>query len=113
MKEIVRIKSSSSSDIYEVTLSNAKGLISLSCTCSAGMYGMICKHRTSLLSGDVSNLPYKSDVGVVECFLNGIEKGKIDDLFAPLKDVEREIKDLNNKKKEIKNEIASKLSGGF
>jgi len=113
MEKIVKIKSSSSNETYDVTLKNVNGIISLKCTCQAGMYGMICKHRTDLLNGDISSLLNLSDGKVVEEFLNSIEKGKIENLFTELRDVEKEIEKLNKKKSQLKKEIANKMSEGF
>ena len=61
MEAIVKIKSSSSDEIYDVFLKNDNGMISLNCTCQAGKHRMICKHRTDLLDGNVSSLKFEKD----------------------------------------------------
>jgi hypothetical protein len=113
MKKNVKVKSSSSSDIYQVTLKNENGLVSLNCTCQAGIHKMICKHRTSLLEGDVSNLLSESDTSVVLEFIESIEDVKIANLFSGLYEIEEEIKRLNNIKKKIRKDIGFKFSDGF
>jgi len=113
MRKIVKIKSSSSEEIYDVTLCNENGLISINCTCPAGIHSMICKHRTALLGGDISNLLKKSDEKAVSEFLNSIEVGKIDNLFAELVEIEKEIEKLNKKKSGLKKAIGRKLDEGF
>jgi len=113
MKKIVKIKSSSFAETYDVTLSNENGKISLNCTCQAGVHSMICKHRITLLNGDVSNVSKKSDIQVVEEFLNSIEVGKIDSLFAELIGIEKEIEKLNKTKSKLKRAIGFSLSKGF
>lgn len=113
MERIVKVKSSSSSDIYQVILKNENGLVSLNCTCQAGIHKMICKHRTSLLEGDVSSLVSESDVPVVLEFIESIGEGKIENLFSGLFEIEEEIKKLNNLKKKIKKDIGFKFSNGF
>ncbi len=113
MEKIVKVKSSSSTEIYDVILKNENGIISLNCTCQAGIYKMICKHRTDLLNGNISSLVDESDIPVVEEFLNSIKDGKIDSLFAELTEIEKEIKKLNNKKKKIKKDISIRFCDGF
>jgi hypothetical protein len=113
MERIVKVKSSSSSDIYQVTLKNENGLVSLNCTCQAGIYRMICKHRTSLLEGDVSNLVLESDVPVVLEFIESVGEEKIENLFSGLFEIEEEIKRLNSIKKKIRKDIGFKFSDGF
>lgn len=113
MEKIVEVKSSSADDIYEVTLKNIDGIISLNCTCKAGIVKQKCKHRLSLLEGDVSNLVSESDIPVVQEFLNSIEAGKLESLFSDLEEIEKEIKKLTNKKKKISKETWKKFSDGF
>ena len=113
MRKVVKIISSSSEEIYDVTLCDENGLISLNCTCPAGIYSMICKHRIALLGGDISNLFKKSDEKVVKEFLNSVGVEKIDSLFIELREVEKELENLKKKKSKLQKEIGKKISEGF
>ena len=113
MESIIKVKSSNSSDTYDVSLKNYNGVISLNCTCKAGIHKLWCKHRIELLNGDVSRLVDKEDIQIVEKFLNSIEGNKIDELFSDLYTIEAEIKKLNEAKKKIRKEVSFKLSNGF
>ena len=70
------IKSSSSDEIYAVTFKFDK-LITVNCTCQAGINKMLCKHRLNLIDGDITSLANQSDASVLPEVLNKIDKNKI------------------------------------
>jgi len=113
MKRIIKVKSSSSAEMYDVILNNQDGLISLSCTCKAGVHKMLCKHRIDLLNGDTSKLSDANDIQFVEEFLNCIEIDKLDNIFSELMDVEKEIERLSKKRSKLRKDIGIKLNEGF
>ena len=99
--------------MYDVTLKNENGIISLNCTCRAGVHKMICKHRVDLLNGNVSRLISEKDIQTAREFLDNIESGKVDSLFSELLTIEKEVEKLNMRKSKIKKDIGIKLSEGF
>ena len=50
------IESSSSGEHYAVTFTREGTNLRTSCTCPAGQKGIHCKHRLSLLAGDLSSI---------------------------------------------------------
>ncbi len=113
MERVVKVRSSSTDEIYEVTLRNLNGLVSLNCTCKAGIVKQKCKHRISLLEGDVTSLVSMEDVSVIQEFIDSIEVGKLNRLFYELDKIENELLILTNKKKKISKETWAKFSDGF
>lgn len=43
-------------DPYQITFEKISNTLRAFCSCKAGQNGQFCKHRESLMSGDVSNL---------------------------------------------------------
>lgn len=113
MEQSIKIRSSSSEDIYTVVFKMDNDLLSINCNCQAGLVKMLCKHRLSLLDGDVSALADISDTNIVTELLTQIDKTKISDLYTELNKVESEIKKLDTLKKKLRKEIGIKFSEGF
>ncbi|WP_146006391.1 hypothetical protein [Cohaesibacter celericrescens] len=67
MDEITFEVEGSKGDSYFVTVEMSEGKFSMRCTCAAGAYGGMCRHRLDLLSGEVGNVlsSNESDLDVV------------------------------------------------
>jgi uncharacterized Zn finger protein len=52
MEELVFLVKGSSSDAYEVTFIKDGASLTALCTCPAGTYGNLCKHRVAILDGN-------------------------------------------------------------
>ena len=104
MKETIEIKSSSSDEVYTVTFMIENNLTSINCNCRAGQVKMLCKHRLSLLDGDISSLADESQIPILSKILELISKEKISDLYTELHQVENELKKLNSLKKKLRKE---------
>jgi hypothetical protein len=113
MKETIEIKSSSSDEVYTVTFMIENNLTSINCNCRAGQVKMLCKHRLSLLDGDISSLADESQISILSKTLELISKEKISDLYTELNQIESELKKLNSLKKKLRKEIGFKFSNGF
>lgn len=109
----INIKSSSSDEIYTVTFAIENNLISINCNCKAGLVKTLCKHRLSLLDGDVSAIIDKSDIKALTDVLDKIDKTKIVELNSELNKVEKEISTLDALRKKLRKEIGLKFSNGF
>lgn len=112
MEQSVRIKSSSSGEIYTVTF-KIDNLISINCNCQAGLVKTLCKHRLSLLDGDTTSIVDEKDILILNEVLSKIDKAKVENLFAEFDKVEAEIKKLDALKKRLKKEIGLNFSNGF
>jgi uncharacterized Zn finger protein len=66
------VRSSSSEEVYSVKAYRTKNGVRFSCSCPAGENGIHCKHRTSLVMGDVTHLlEYaEADVAALHALLN-------------------------------------------
>lgn len=71
----------SSDEPYEVEFNREGDVVVGSCTCKAGLFGQLCKHRVLLLSGDETYIP-ASDFGTVKDQLKALVTGS--DLEAEL-----------------------------
>ena len=56
MEELVFHVKGSSSDAYELTFIKDGSSLTALCTCPAGQFGNLCKHRVSILDGDSSSI---------------------------------------------------------
>lgn len=61
MEKIIKIKSSSTNEIYDVVFKIENNLISINCNCRAGLVKTLCKHRLSLIDGDYTAILNKDE----------------------------------------------------
>lgn len=106
------IKSSSSDEIYVVSF-KFDNLITVNCTCQAGLNKMLCKHRLNLIDGDITSLANQSEASILPVVLDKIDKNKIAALYTDLNAIESEIKTLETTRKKLRKEIGFKFSTGF
>lgn len=113
MEETIKINSSSTNEIYDVTFKIENNLISINCNCRAGLVKTLCKHRLGLIDGDYTAILNKDETILLNDIFSKIDKSKITNLFVELNRIEKEIKDLDSLKKKMKKEIGIKFSNGF
>ncbi len=56
MEELIFLVKGSSADPYEVTFIKDGSSLTAICTCPAGTYGNLCKHRISILDGNTKSI---------------------------------------------------------
>src|SRR3970040_677164 len=112
MEKIIKIKSSSTNEIYDVVFKIENNLISINCNCRAGLVKTLCKHRLSLIDGDYTSMLNKDETILLNDIFSKIDKSKITNLFVELNRIEKEITDLDSLKKKMKKEIGIKFSNG-
>lgn len=113
METKIKVKSSSTDEIYDVIFKIENNLISINCNCQAGLVKILCKHRQNLLAGDISAMADKSEVAALTDILNKIDKKRISNLYTELDKVELELKRLTSLKKQLSKDIGLKFSNGF
>lgn len=113
MEKTIKIKSSSTTEIYDVAFKIENNLISINCNCKAGLVKTLCKHRLSLIDRDYTAILNKDETVLLNDIFNKIDKSKITNLFVELNRIEKETKDLDSLKKKMKKEIGIKFSNGF
>jgi len=113
METRIKVKSSSSDEIYNVVFKIENNLISINCNCQAGLVKTLCKHRLNLLAGDISAMAEKSEVMALTDILSKIDKSRISNLYTELDKVQQELKKLTSLKKQLSKGIGLKFSSGF
>ena len=113
METTIKVKSSSTDEIYDVVFKIENNIISINCNCQAGLVKTLCKHRLNLLAGDISAMTDKSEVPALTDILNKIDKKRISNLYTELDKVELELKRLTSLKKQLSKDIGLKFSNGF
>lgn len=56
MEELIFLVKGSAADPYEVTFIKDGSSLTAICTCPAGTYGNLCKHRISILDGNTKSI---------------------------------------------------------
>ena len=56
MEELIFLVKGSSSDTYEITFIKDGDSLTALCTCPAGTFGNLCKHRVAILDGDARSI---------------------------------------------------------
>lgn len=113
MGKIIRIKSSSTEEIYNVTFKIESDLISLDCDCQAGTFNKLCKHRVSLIERNYDDVLDKNDAVLLYDTIVKMNKSEIIKSITEVNLIEKEVKKLNTKKEKLKKDINLKFSNGF
>lgn len=112
MSTILRVNSSSSNEVYNVTFTISNNNISIRCNCKAGASKLICKHRLDLIDGNISHLDL-NDLQAYNEIISNLNKEKINTLLTSTNVLDSQIKELENERKKLKREIGVKLFDGF
>jgi hypothetical protein len=108
MVEIVVLVQGSAPEPYEVVFRKDGDRITASCTCPAGAFSRLCKHRLRIMSGDHSgiiseNLPAVLDV---QTWVSGTNIGKA---LLELHDAERQLEQAKKRIGSSKKRLADFL----
>ena len=70
-----QVRSSSGSGTYQIEAIREGANFAMTCTCEAGANGMVCKHRSALLAGEVTALvsPNTMDVERLRDLVRGTD----------------------------------------
>jgi hypothetical protein len=99
----------SSEEPYEVIIIKNGSNLSASCTCRAGLFGQICKHRTRILDGDDVDVvsDNKPDIDRVVSWLNGTD---VEAALMALKDAEIKHDKIKKDIKKLKKDLAEAMN---
>jgi len=111
MNTILKVKSSSSNEIYNVTFSIGE-TISIKCNCKAGASKLLCKHKLNLIDGNISALD-TNDVELYNEAMLSMDKIRITKLLASSNELDDKIKRLEAERKLLKKQIGINLHDGF
>ena len=111
-------KSSSQPDSsYRVKFVINDGILSVQCSCPAGTYGQLCKHKTSFLEGDCNILYDISQQQLLNDIVATINASPLKNEYSRFINRKTEIEKIQRKLKEelkeIKKDLAMKLQNGI
>lgn len=111
MEQVILVKSSSG-DPYEVSFRLEDKKLSIHCNCQAGLHGMLCKHRISLILEDRQLLYTSEEEGKLIKVLNWVKNTNLHKVIKDLESVKTEIEQLKKKERNLKRSLARKLANG-
>lgn len=111
-------KSSSQPDSpYSVNFIIADGMLRIHCSCPAGSFGQLCKHKTSFIEGDDKMLYDISQKEIFEDIVSTIKASPIVDEFSKFFkrkiEIEKIQRKLKQELKDMKSDLALKLKTGI
>ncbi len=102
---------------YSVNFIIVDGMLRIHCSCPAGTYGQLCKHKTSLIQGDESMLYDISQKEILADIFSTIQASPIfDELSKNFKrkmEIEKIQQKLKKELKDIKLNLALKFKNGI
>ena len=111
-------KSSSQSDSpYSVNFIIADGMLRVHCSCPAGIYGQLCKHKISFIEGDDKMLHDISQKEILADIVSTIQAspvfGELSKIFKRKIEIEKIQRKLKKELKDMKLDLALKLKTGI
>jgi uncharacterized Zn finger protein len=105
MEELIFLVKGSSADPYEVTFIKDGDSLTAICTCPAGTYGNVCKHRVSFFDGKPASITSENadQAATIVAWLTGT------DVEAALLEL-REAEKIKDPEKKALNEAKRKLA---
>lgn len=112
MKVITISAKSSSGDHYKVEF-EISDVIKVSCNCSAGIFGKLCKHKTGLLSGDRNFLYDTADESQFNELIEIVRKSEYISLRNEYLSSKKAIETAKNNEKKLKHKLELALKEGI
>lgn len=110
---ITILAKSSESDPYEVDFFFKEGKLTVRCSCKAGFYGKLCRHKTALIAGDQSMLFQDNDGTKLSDVQKWIEQTNYPNLLEELEDAKFEIEKAKRHAATIKKKIEETMKGNL
>ncbi|EPX85967.1 SWIM zinc finger protein [Rubellimicrobium thermophilum DSM 16684] len=105
-----QVVSRTTGELYEIHLSRKDGRLTCRCTCPAARNGRLCKHRLSLLDGDLSDVrsPGSPDRETILDLLRGTE---VEALIGELREMESRKAAIEAAIRGLKDRLGRQLDG--
>jgi hypothetical protein len=118
METTIFAKSSSQPDSpYSVHFIINDATLSIHCSCPAGIYGKLCKHKTSFIKGDLNMLHDPSQQDLLADVVSTINNSPLYNDYSKFLErkikIEKNVQELKNELKELKSIFALKLKNGI
>jgi hypothetical protein len=104
---------SSDGDFYNVICRNKEGIISIKCDCVAGIYTKLCKHKLSIVMGQVENLYDNNQIEDFRTVQKWINNSGYSELLNRLEIAEKELLIKKNELKKIKDAMEVAMRKGL
>jgi hypothetical protein len=108
-EQMLKFKVRRSSDYYDIVVDRRDSEFKMTCTCRAGLYETLCKHRTALLDGDIGAIvsENESDVAQIKDLFQGTDAERS---FLIVRNLEKQKATIDEKLKREKRALARMLS---
>jgi hypothetical protein len=107
--DIILYAKSSDGGFYELFFSFEQTAVSAKCNCRAGIFGKLCKHKLTLLSGDDSLLHDKSNIEDFNKLNELIQQTNLPQLTSQLLTIRSIIETEQREEKKIKSLIEKEI----
>ena len=101
---------------YKVNFTIKDGILRIHCSCPAGTYGQLCKHKSSFIEGDLNMLYDLSQERLLNNIVTTINASPFKNEYSRFKnrkmEIEKTQRKLKKELKDIKNDLAVKLHKG-
>jgi len=113
MKQIHLKAKSSSGGSYDVAFSNENGILAVSCSCKAGAYHKLCKHKTGLLNGDEAMLDNPNEVAALREIREWLSQSSYAGLLAEYESVKKQTEEMKKKETRLRGRVERVLTEGI
>ena len=104
-----QVVSQSTGEVYYIELSRNGDNLTCTCTCPAGQKGMHCKHRLSILNGDISDVD-SGDTDKMHLIEGMLEGTDVDQALNELRKLEEQKAELDKAIKAQKKVLGKSLN---
>ena len=113
MKEIRLRAKSSSGEPYDVVFTNEGTFFTVFCTCKAGIYGKLCKHKAKFLQGDESMLQNPGDAPALAEIRSWVRTSEYTALLTEHSAIKKEIEAARRKELEFRRTLEKAMKNGI
>jgi len=110
----IRLKAKSSSgEPYEVIFIHHGDFFTVSCSCQAGVFGKLCKHKTQLLQGDQAMLYDLSEISKLTKICSWVDASKYAALLEEHSQIKKEIELAKHREQKFRRMLQTIMSSGI
>jgi uncharacterized Zn finger protein len=110
--ELLAKSTSHPDEPYRVTFCLAGGILTVTCTCPAGEFGQLCKHKVSLALNDSKALFDLRQKDQLEQVSKWVKASSLPDLIGEVKRIEAELEDGKKRLKIAKAKTGKLMTQG-
>ena len=111
--KIINLKAKSSSGDYYQVVFEITETIKVSCSCNAGIFGKLCRHKTGLLSGDSSLLYDLTEKPMLDELISFVTRSEYANLIEEHLSAKKTIEAAKKHEKKVKQRTELFLKEGI